>query len=115
VSSIDWRGVPSPPTGSPGPFGLADPVRTVAVLTESGYTGVELEALVEPIWSGNDPEDALRHHLSSPNLIELFTGLNGEQQDQVRRALRQTFADHWTTRGVVFESAAWLIRATWDR
>jgi len=87
VSSIDWRGVPSPPTGSPGPFGLADPVRTVAVLTESGYTGVELEALVEPIWSGNDPEDALRHHLSSPNLIELFTGLNGEQQDPVRRAL----------------------------
>lgn len=104
-----------PPTGSPGPFGLADPDRTVAVLTESGYTDVELEALIEPFWSGNDPEDALRHHLSSPTLIGFFTGLNDEQQDQVVRALRQTFADHWTGQGVVFESAAWLIRATWDR
>ena len=106
---------PLPPTGSPGPFGLADPDRTVALLTESGYTSVKLEALVEPIWSGNDPEDALRHHLSSPNLVGFFAGLNGERQDQVLRALRQAFADHWTAQGVVFESAAWLIRATWDR
>ena len=74
-----------------------------------------LEALVEPTWSGHDPEDALRHHLSSPNLTGFFAGLNGEHQDQVLRALRQTFADHWTTQAVVFESAGWLIRATRDR
>lgn len=106
---------PLPPTGSPGPFGLADPDRTVALLTEAGYTGVELEALAETLWSGDDPDDALRRNLSSPNSTGFFAGLDGEQQQQVRRALRQTFADHCTSQGVVFESAAWLIRATWDR
>lgn len=103
------RRLPSPPDGAPGPFALADPERVRTVLTSAGFVAVELEALHEPIWLGRDADDGRRH--ATEMLGWMLDGLDAAGRDRALRALHATMAAHQTADGVLYGSAAWLVRA----
>ena len=104
------RELPGPPTDAPGPFGLSDPVRVRGILSGAGFGDVELEGTTEPIWFGTDADDAHRFVLGQ--LGWMLDGLDGEGRARAIDALHVTMAAHTTADGVVYESGAWLIRAT---
>ena len=104
------RYLPATPAGAPGPFSLSDPDRVRAILTAAGFAGVEVEGATAGMWFGVDRVDAHRFVLGLMGWM--LEGLDDTDRARAVDGLRDTIADHETSDGVVFGSAAWLIRAT---
>ncbi|WP_327303222.1 class I SAM-dependent methyltransferase [Streptomyces sp. NBC_01298] len=103
------RPPPTPAPDAPGPFGLADPERVRSVLTTAGFTDVRLEAHTEAMWFGEDADDAERFTLGMLGWI--LEGLDDEGRRRAVDDLRATLTAHDTAAGVLYDSAAWIIRA----
>lgn len=103
------RDLPMPGPGAPGPFALADPDRVQSVLGAAGFTDLQLEPHREPMWFGENAEDAHRFVLG-----QLGWMLNGLDDDGKQRALDNlaaTTTAHATSDGVLYGSATWTIHA----
>jgi hypothetical protein len=103
------RDRPAPPPNAPGPFSLADPERVRTVLSSAGFTGVELEAVEAGMWFGTDAADAQRFILGLVGWM--LEGLDEAGRRRALDDLQATVDAHATRDGVVFDSAAWVIRA----
>ena len=103
------RDLPAPPSGAPGPFSLSQPDVVRRVLTTAGFGEVELEGSTAGMWFGNDADDAHRFVLGL--LGWMLHGLDDSGRQRAADGLRATMAAHETRDGVVFDSAAWIIRA----
>jgi len=104
------RDRPAPPPDAPGPFTLSDPDVVRAVLDAAGYTDVTIDGRREPMWFGTDADDA--YQLVLGLLGWMLEGLDDVGRATAQDALRSTIAAHATPDGVVYDSAAWIIRAT---
>jgi SAM-dependent methyltransferase len=105
------RPLQDPPTGVPGPFGLADPELARAVLVAAGFTGVEVAGVAEPVWLGPDPDDAIAYLRGVGFVAGLLGGLDHAAAARALDRLGALLAAHQTTQGVELGSAAWLICA----
>jgi SAM-dependent methyltransferase len=103
------RDLPPPPPDAPGPFALAQPDRVRAVLSAAGFVDIDLEPVDEPMWFGDDADDA--HRLVSGLLGWMLEGLDDERRRHALDALHGAMTAHETPDGVLFQSAAWLIGA----
>jgi SAM-dependent methyltransferase len=103
------RDQPAPPPNAPGPFSLADPERVRAVLSSTGFTGIDLEAVEAAMWFGTDADDAQRFIVGLVGWM--LEGLDEPGRHRALDDLRATVDAHATHDGVVFGSAAWVIRA----
>ena len=105
------RNLPTPPAGTPGPFGLADPDGVRRILGEAGFTDIELTALDEQVCFGSDADDAW----SYVGNLGIVKGLSHELDDATKSKaldrLKQVLTAHETPDGVLFNCAAWLITA----
>jgi len=104
------RDLPAPPPDAPGPFTLADPDVIRSVLTAAGYTDIAVEGRQEPMWFGDDTDDA--YQLVLGLMGWMLDGLDDTGRARARDALRATIAAHETGDGVLYESAAWITSAT---
>jgi SAM-dependent methyltransferase len=105
------RSLPQPPTGLPGPFGLAEPDHVRRMLAAAGFVDVELEAMEEPLEFGTDADDAFAF-ARTMGIVEGMT--HDLDDDDTGRALDAVYAllkAHETPAGVLIGSAAWLITA----
>jgi len=105
------RALPTPRTGAPGPFGLADPESVRSTLAEAGLLRVEIEAAEEPFWAGACAEAAFAFIGNSALGRGLLEGLAPDDRRRAVNALRSTLDAHDSGDGVWFGSAAWLISA----
>ena len=99
-----------PPTGAPGPFGLADPDHVRRVLAEAGFVDVAVAAVDEPLEFGTDADDAF----GFARTLGIVEGLTHDLDDADRPAPSSRLSgadDHETPDGVLLGSAAWLITA----
>jgi SAM-dependent methyltransferase len=103
------RDLPAPPPDAPGPFSLANPDRIRSVLGAAGFTGIQIDGASAGMWFGDDAGDAYRFVLGL--LGWMIEGLHDAGRARALDALRTTLAAHQTTQGVIYESAAWIIRA----
>lgn len=101
--------VPVPPSDAPSPFALSDPERVRALLVAAGFVDVHMDGLREPMYFGSDVEDALRF------VAGLHAGMLDQLEPHARAQalgdLRASLEEHLVERGVLYESAAWLVRA----
>jgi SAM-dependent methyltransferase len=104
------RDLPAPPPEAPGPFTLADPDIIGSVLNAAGYIDVTLDGRREPMWFGADADDA--YQLVVGLLGWMLDGLDDDGRAAAQEALRGTIATHATPDGVLYDSAAWIIKAT---
>ncbi|MFF4852914.1 class I SAM-dependent methyltransferase [Streptomyces sp. NPDC001194] len=102
--------LPAPAADAPGPFSLADPARARTVLGAAGFTDIRLEPHREAMWFGEDAADAERFTLGM--LGWMLDGLDERDRPRAVDALRSTLAAHESGTGVLYASAAWIIRAT---
>jgi SAM-dependent methyltransferase len=103
------RPMPAWPPDAPGPFSWGDPGRTRAILTEAGYDDIEIWPMVEPLWFGRDPDDAVA--FLSGLLGWMLDGLGDEARPQALRDLHRVAGAHVTSAGVELGSAAWVVSA----
>jgi SAM-dependent methyltransferase len=104
------RDLPAPPPDAPGPFTLADPDVIRSVLTEAGYSDIAVDAAKATMWFGHDAGDAFQ--VVSGLLGWMLDGVSGADRDRALDDLRATIAAHASPDGVLYDSAAWLTRAT---
>jgi SAM-dependent methyltransferase len=103
------RELPTPQPGAPGPFSLSDPDQVRGLLTAAGFADVRLQGLSEPMYFGRDADDAF--HFISRQHAGMVNGLDADTRAHALDVLRASIADHQTDRGVLYDSAAWLIEA----
>lgn len=105
------RGLPTPPTGAPGPFGLADEAHTRAVLDSAGLVDVAVERIDAPLRFGRDAVDAFEF-LSTLGITRgLLHDLDPESAADASDQLRRTIAEHEGEAGVTFGGSAWVVTA----
>ncbi len=105
------RDLPAPPTGTPGPFGLADAGAVQHLLTEAGFVGVEVAGVDEPVQLGIDAEDGFAFVSTLSITKGLLQGLDDHTKERALDELRVALATNQTAEGVLLGSHAWLITA----
>ncbi|MEV6578585.1 methyltransferase domain-containing protein [Streptomyces sp. NPDC051582] len=103
------RPMPTPAVDAPGPFSLSDPARVRTVLGAAGFTDVRLDPRSGSMWFGEDAADAERFTLGM--LGWMLDGLDEQDRRRAVDDLRATLAAHESDSGVLYASAAWIIRA----
>jgi len=79
------------------------------LLAGAGFTGVEIDPIQAPMWFRAGPDDAYTFALGL--LGWMLEGVDEDHRTRALAALRATVTAHSTADGVVYRSAAWLIRA----
>lgn len=105
------RSLPAPPPGLPGPLGQADPDQVRGVLASAGFEAVAVEGAEEPVWLGDDAEDAFGFLSTRGMARGLLADLDEPQRRRALDALRATLEAHAGDDGVVLGSAAWVVSA----
>jgi SAM-dependent methyltransferase len=105
------RTLPAPQTGSPGPFGLAEPGYVQTVLESAGYTGVGFDEFRSAIEVGSDPDDAFAFVSALPPVLGMVEELDDTDTARAFDRLRATLTEHATPEGVQLGAAAWVVTA----
>lgn len=107
------RDLPPIPTTSPSPVSMGDPDAVQALLAGAGFVDVTVRGLAEPMYFGADPDDAFR--FVSGLQSWMVASLDPDARSAALATLRAALAEHHTDRGVVFDSACWLVQAARPR
>jgi SAM-dependent methyltransferase len=103
------RELPTPPPDGPHPFSMSEPDRVRSWLEGAGFTAIDVTAVEEPMWFGNDADDAFQ--FLSGLLGWMTEGLAEEARQVALDDLRTRLSAHETTDGVILGSAGWLVTA----
>ncbi|WP_158895101.1 class I SAM-dependent methyltransferase [Amycolatopsis anabasis] len=106
------RDLPLPSPDAPGPVSLSDPGRVRELLTSAGFADVRLRGLNEPMYFGRDVEDACE--FISGQLAGMIADVDDATRARALDNLRATMVEHQTDRGILYDSAAWLVEARRD-
>lgn len=104
------RTLPSPPAGTPGPLGLADPDFTRKVLTSAGFTDVTLHPTCSPLFYGETTDRAFSFIRGMPLVEMLLEPLSPSMREKALDQLRSFLDSRLTPLGVSLESAAWILQ-----
>ncbi len=104
-------GVPIPPAGEPGPFGLAAAVDVERIVERAGFVDGRLIPFTEPFWLGSDAADAFEFVTSMGLVRGLLERLTPGARARAVDKLHELLVAHETADGVLLESATWLITA----
>jgi len=105
------RDFPAPPTGLPGPFGLADPDHVRSVLADAGFSHIALEPLDTDLDFGADLNSAYDYVASMGITKGLTAGLDDPSRQQALTSLRETLKACETPNGVRIRGATWRVTA----
>jgi SAM-dependent methyltransferase len=107
------RPLPEPPVDAPGPFGLADPSRTRAILAAAGFVRVAHDDVDVPFRFGADADEAVEYARGVGLIRAALEPFEADVETMARAldALRAVMVEHESDDGVVFESRAWVVTA----
>jgi SAM-dependent methyltransferase len=105
------RALPEPPSGVPGPFGLAEPTVVRGILADAGFEQVDVEDVREPVYFGASADDAFAYVRELGITNGLLGDLDEESKSRALDQLRTTLAGYETGEGVLIPSRAWLVTA----
>jgi SAM-dependent methyltransferase len=109
VAFAAGRQLPTPPPDAPGPSSLSDPDQVRGLLTSAGFVDVRLQGLSEPMYFGRDVDDACQ--FISGQFAWMVRDLDADTRGHALDSLRASMANRQTDRGVLYDSAVWLIEA----
>jgi SAM-dependent methyltransferase len=95
-----------------GAFSLGDPDTVRAILTESGFGGIELVDVNRPVYYGRNVEEALAWVSSFANVAEALQRLDRSAADRVRSRLLEQLAARMRPDGVWIDARAWIVSAS---
>lgn len=102
---------PLPEPGGPGPFSLADPDATTALLTGAGFTAVALESVDAPFLFEGDGTAAAERVLSAGPLGSVFLAADDIRRRDVIAGVVDALRHHRTPEGFLVPAASWCVTA----
>lgn len=102
---IPFGGAPD----APGPFSFGDPDRVRTILTDAGFSDVDLSGRDQRVKVGTDPEDAANFLLG---LNPMTRSLEGDPKARLQAEVEEAFSAWHTDDGVLVPSATWIVTAT---
>lgn len=106
------RDLPDPPPNAPSPFAFAEADRVRRILGAAGLTRVTFDPLERPMYFGQDPQGAFLGVTKLSIVRGLLADLDEKRRREALDRLRATVERHQTPAGVLFDTSAWLVRAT---
>lgn len=101
--------IPAREPSAPGQFGFADPDRVRAILTESGWTGIDISPVDVACAL---PETALHRYITRMGpLGRILPQADAAVRDRVVQAVRAAFEPYVRGQEVRFTAACWMISA----
>lgn len=104
---------PSDPSG-PGPFSLADAAKTHAMLTQAGFSGIEMISGPDSVTiTGAEDLPRLARQLlvQNPVIIKRFAQVDSSTQQGAIRAVEQALKPHCTGNTLQLDVATWIVSA----
>ena len=103
----------APPPGAPGPFSFAEPDRVRQVLTDAGFSGVEIEPFAPDMHLGatHDLDDAVDFGLELGPAGALLEDADDDTKARAKASVRAAFEPYLKPEGVMVPSAAWIVSA----
>jgi ubiquinone/menaquinone biosynthesis C-methylase UbiE len=106
---------PMPPVDplAPGPFAFASDDRVRSILTESGWTHVNIEAQDHEmvLFGSSDLEATVERSLRLGPAARALKGVDAETLARVRVGVREFLEPQLTPNGVVMNGAVWIVTA----
>lgn len=102
---------PLPVPGSPGPFSLADPDATAALLAGAGFVEVELESVETPFLLEGDGTAAAERVLSAGPLGPPFLAADDAKRRDVVAGVVDALSRHRSADGFLVPAASWCVTA----
>ena len=109
ILGIDRSPISEP--GGPGPFSLADPDATAALLTGAGFTEVRIDPVDSPFVFPGDGTAAAERVLSAGPLGGAFLAAGDERRREVIAGVVEALQHHRTAEGFEVPAASWCITA----
>jgi len=110
VLGVDRAPLPEP--GGPGPFSLADPDATAALLTGAGFVGVDTRPVDAPFIFEGDGTGAAVRVLSAGPLGAAFLAADENRRREVVGAIVDALENHRGAAGFAVPAASWCITAS---
>ena len=110
-SVSDQLGRPVPPPGVPGPFSLGDAGALRGLLTDAGFTHVDVSELAVPLRTGSFDEWWQRTSALAGPLATILAGLPAPAAAAIRDRVRDAAAPHATSAGFAFPGLALIAGA----
>jgi SAM-dependent methyltransferase len=102
---------PPPAVEGPGPFSLADPAHTQALLAGAGLREISVEPFDHPVDCGPDLDSAVQLAVSSGPTGRALLAADDRTRAAARLQLAVELAEHLTPSGVALPGAAWIVSA----
>jgi hypothetical protein len=105
--------MPPPDPLAPGPFAFAGEDRVRTILTDSGWTDVEVEAQDHDmvLFGSTDLEATVDRSLRLGPAARALKGVDAEMLARVRLGVREFLEPQLTPNGVVMNGAVWIVTA----
>lgn len=97
--------------GGPGPFSLADPDATAALLTAAGFTDVRIDPVESPFVFPGDGTAAAERVLSAGPLGGAFLAADEDRRRDVIAGVVEALEHHRTAEGFEVPAASWCVTA----
>jgi hypothetical protein len=95
------RQLPPPPTGTPGPFSLADAGVVERVFTQGGFTAVQTERLTVTLEYASAEEFIRERQATAANLRAMLADVPAPEQVAIWRAVADAVGPYADAEGVI--------------
>jgi SAM-dependent methyltransferase len=102
---------PLPAPGGPGPFSLADPDTTTALLAGAGFADIAMESIDAPFLFEGDGSAAAERVLSAGPLGAVFLAADEARRREVIGSVVDALERHRGPHGIEVPAASWCITA----
>lgn len=109
-----YASLPPPAPDDPGPFRLADPIQTRAILERAGFGDIVIDLWEGPQplgGEGSDPESAADFVMAAMPVSNAIKELPRAQQQQLKEELVAVLTPHYRDGSVWINAAAWFVTA----
>lgn len=103
----EWRGLPSPEAGQPGPFSLGTPGLLARHFTKAGFIDIEERTIDAPLRFASVEECVRWRREASGTMQQMLEGLDEEEKQQVWSEIESVLRKYETAGG--FESPCELL------
>lgn len=102
---------PPPQPTDPGPFAFANPEYVLSILTQAGFSDIQLDSIEADLFLGATLDDVMAYQQFIGPVSRAIKELSGEDQAQAIQAARTAFAPLISEQGLSLPGRAWLVSA----
>lgn len=99
------------PPDAPGPLAFADPKRVERILTDAGFSGVEIRRRDEKLVIGDDANLAANYAANIGPAGRVLANVDAVTKAAATEAMAAALRDYWTPTGIRLAGSIWLVTA----